>query len=234
MGAGPRNPRRHVLCAGTALPAAGSARVWAPSSATLSSSRTGSSRGGLLGGLHGGGGAMAERREPGRPAASRGVQRRRTPPGPGPATIRRASGPAPPARARDDPPQPRALEPPNPPPGPQTPNPPLDPRIPKTVPGPRTPTRPRAPRTPPRPHRGSGAPRQPRARFGKTCCVPHALRMRPGRTSPGSPIRSSRHGNPGTARASSLKGPRGLQDSVCLARHSPGQRAMEAVSGRNL
>lgn len=86
-GQGPRRPLRmraqHLLCAGTALPpaaaaaAAGSARAWTPSSATLSSSSSSSSsRDDDLGGLHGGEGAMAERREPGRPAAADGQQRR--------------------------------------------------------------------------------------------------------------------------------------------------------------
>lgn len=44
VGSGPGHPgARHLLCAGTALPAADSARAWAPSSATLSSNSSSSS-----------------------------------------------------------------------------------------------------------------------------------------------------------------------------------------------
>ena len=96
---------------------------------------------------------------------------------------------------------PRPLHPHHAPPGPATPSLSLP-----TTPAQRTPT-------PPLPRLGT--PRQQRRRLGKTCGVRRAPRMRPDPARV--PIRRRRHGNPGTARTASLKGPRWLLGSVCPA-----------------
>lgn len=160
--AGVQGPPGHLLCAGTALPAAGSARAWAPSSATVSSS---SSRRDGLGGLRSGGGAIAERREPaalrraGGSAAPAPPPSRRPPPrppGPAPFSPRPHRATTHPARVRPPITPPLFPRTPPPPPGPNEARPP--PSKPRTAH-----PAPPAPRPHRRPHHGSGTPRQPRA-----------------------------------------------------------------------